>query len=81
MEYILGIAFVAVVAYLLVGKKKDSTPTQLEIEVKAVEPAPAVVVEPVVAPEVETAPAKKPAAKKAPAAKKTAAKKTTSKKA
>jgi len=80
MEYILGIAFVAVVAYLLVGKKKDSTPTQLEIEVKAVEPAPAVV-EPVVAPEVETAPAKKPAAKKAPAAKKTAAKKTTSKKA
>jgi hypothetical protein len=81
MEYILGIVFVAVVAYLLL-KKKDESPTQLEVEIKAVEPEPLAVVNAAEGSAVaDVAPAKKtPAAKKAPA-KKAAAKKTTSKKA
>jgi hypothetical protein len=36
MEYILGIAFIAVVAFLLF-RKKDGSPTQFEVEIKAVE--------------------------------------------
>jgi hypothetical protein len=82
MEYILGIVFVAVVAYLLL-KKKDESPTQLEVEIKAVEPEPLAVVnaaEGSAVADVEAPAKKKPAAKKAPA-KKAAAKKTTSKKA
>jgi GDP-D-mannose dehydratase len=49
MEYILGIAFIAVVAFLLF-RKKDVSPTQLEVEIKAVE---AKVVEEVKEPEVD----------------------------
>lgn len=81
MEYILGIVFVAVVAYLLL-KKKDESTTQLEVEIKAVEPEPLAVVNAAEgSATTDVAPAKKtPAAKKAPA-KKAAAKKTTSKKA
>jgi hypothetical protein len=67
MEYILGIVFVAVVAYLLL-KKKDESTTQLEVEIKAVEPAPLAVVNAAEGSAVaDVAPAKKtPAAKKAP---------------